>query len=115
MRDPALDLAKGHPLNTKMRERIAGYYKARGQKALDIVDQNRVRRYRDFFVVIGGTARYVVEDEFCSCSDFLHRGGTCAHILAVKIARATGRYDLIDQWYYEEIQVRDPGKPGPDK
>lgn len=103
MRDPLADLIATCLLDTKMRERIIAYYKSRGRKALDIVDQNRVKRYRDFFVVTGDTAQYIVEDEFCSCSDFLHRGGSCAHILAVKISRALGTYLLEDSWYYEKM------------
>lgn len=103
MKDPLEDLFAGYPLDVRIRKNIAGFYKGRGKKALDIVDQERVRRYRDFFVVSGDTADYVVEDEFCSCSDFLHRGNVCAHILAVRISRFTGRYSLIDGWYYECI------------
>ncbi|PKL60564.1 MAG: hypothetical protein CVV33_02035 [Methanomicrobiales archaeon HGW-Methanomicrobiales-4] len=86
-----------------MRRKIAIYYKGRGKKALDIVDQGRVKRYRDFFVVSGDTAEYVVEEDFCSCGDYLHRGGRCAHILAARIARAIGHYTLIDRWYYEDM------------
>lgn len=103
MSDPLTDLAAGSPLNEWMRKRIGAYYKSRGKKALDIVDQDRVKRYRDFFVVVGDTGEYVVEDDFCSCDDFLHRGGRCAHILAVKVARITGRFELIDLWYHEDL------------
>jgi predicted nucleic acid-binding Zn finger protein len=103
MKDPLSDLASGRLPDQRIREHIMTYYKARGKKALEIVDQNRVKRYRDFFVVTGDTARYIVEDEYCSCSDFLHRGGNCAHILAVKIARAVGGYSLEDTWYYENM------------
>jgi predicted nucleic acid-binding Zn finger protein len=103
MKDPLEDLFAGYALDIRIRNNIAGYYQARGRKALDIVDQERVRRYRDFFVVSGDTADYVVEDDFCSCSDFLHRKKACAHILAVKISRFTGRYSLIDRWYYETL------------
>lgn len=103
MSDPIQALKAGSPLDDWMRKRIGAYYKTRGRKALDICDQDRVKRYRDFFVVVGTTGEYVVEDDFCSCDDFLHRGGSCAHILAVKIARATGRFELIDLWYYEDL------------
>jgi predicted nucleic acid-binding Zn finger protein len=102
MSDPIRDLEE-KPLDERMRNRICGMYKSRGIKALGIVDQNRIKRYRDFFVVVGKSREYVVEDDFCDCEDFLHRGGSCAHILAVRIARATGRYELIDLWYYEAL------------
>ncbi len=109
MSDPLQDLTDGYPLNDWMRKRICAYYKSRGQKALAIVDQGRVKRYRDFFVVVGDTGEYVVEDEFCSCDDFLHRGGRCAHILAVKVARVTGRFELIDLWYHEDLNAASGG------
>jgi predicted nucleic acid-binding Zn finger protein len=104
MKDPLSDLACGVPLDGRIRRNISGFYKNRGKKALDYLDEHRIFRYRDFFVVTGDSGDHVVEDDFCSCSDFRHRGSTCAHILAVKIARATGRYTLVDTWYYEEIR-----------
>lgn len=103
MREPIEDLIDGLPFDDRMRHKIMNYYKGRGKKAIDIVDQQRVKRYRDFFVVAGDTAEYVVEEDFCSCDDYLHRGGSCAHILAVRIVRATGSYPLIDRWYYEDM------------
>jgi predicted nucleic acid-binding Zn finger protein len=104
MSDPIGDLVAGFPLDDQIRKKISLFYKSRGNKALDIVDQDRVARYRDFFVVTGDTGVYVVEEDFCSCGDYFHRKRTCAHVLAVKIARATGRYDLIDHWFYEDIR-----------
>jgi predicted nucleic acid-binding Zn finger protein len=104
MTSPLEDLYESNILDQRMRKRIAGYYRHRGKKALEIVDGNRVKRYRDFFVVVGETGEYLVEGNFCSCEDFLHRGSICAHALAVLIARATGRYELIDLWYYEDLK-----------
>lgn len=91
-------------LDEQMRRNISLYYKGRGEKALEIVDHDRVKRYRDFFVVVGDSGEYVVEGDYCSCEDFLHRKTNCAHILAVLIARAIGRYELIDLWYYEDLK-----------
>ncbi|MDD3574451.1 MAG: SWIM zinc finger family protein [Methanospirillum sp.] len=91
-------------LDERMRKRISGYYLHRGTKALEIVDQNRVKRYRDFFVVVGETGEYIVEGDYCSCENFLRRGSICAHVLAVYIARATGRYELVDLWYYQDLK-----------
>ena len=87
----------------QMRHDIITEYQSRGKKAIEIVDQNRVKRYRDFFVVVGESGEYVVEDTYCSCEDFFRRGSLCAHILSVLIARALGRYELIDLWYYEDL------------
>ena len=106
MNGPIGDLIAGSPLDDGMRRKIVAYHKGRGKKALDIVDQDRVRKFLDFFVVTGDTAEYVVEEDFCSCDDYRHRGGLCAHILAVKVARVIGRYALIDRWYYEGMGDR---------
>lgn len=104
MSTPLDDLYESSVLDERMRRRITLFYQARGKRALEIVDHDRVKRYRDFFVVVGDTSEYVVEGDYCSCEDFLHRGSTCAHILAVFIARAVGRYELIDLWYYEDLK-----------
>lgn len=104
MNRPIDDLYVSATLDSRMRRRIAGYYHTRGEKALEIVDQDRVKRYRDFFVVVGESGEYIVEGSFCSCEDFFHRGIPCAHILAVCIARSIGRYELIDLWYYRYVQ-----------
>lgn len=104
MNDPVCDLNAGCPLDDLMRKRITRYYKSRGKKALEIIDQRRVKRYLDFFVVVGDSDEYAIEDTYCSCDDFLHRGGLCSHIIAVKIAEASGFYEKIDLWYYEDIK-----------
>ncbi|KAF5089828.1 hypothetical protein DSECCO2_20790 [anaerobic digester metagenome] len=104
MISPLDDLYNSNVLDERMRRRIGGFYRNRGVKALEIIDHDRVKRYRDFFVVVGETGEYVVEGNYCSCDDFLHRGGMCAHILAVLISRAIGRYELIDLWYYEDLK-----------
>ncbi|PWR70284.1 SWIM zinc finger family protein [Methanospirillum stamsii] len=104
MRTPIDYLFETNVLDERMRRSISRYYKSRGEKALEIVFQDRVKRYRDFFVVVGDSGEYVVEGDYCSCEDFLRRGSNCAHILAVLIARAIGRYELIDLWYYEDLK-----------
>jgi predicted nucleic acid-binding Zn finger protein len=60
-------------------------------------------------VVEGRTAAYIVEDDFCTCGDFLYRGRACWHLLAVRIARETGRYVAVDRWYQETLKEK-PGK-----
>ena len=104
MTNPIDILYETNILDERMRKHISGYYQHRGEKALEIVDHDRVKRYRDFFVVVGESGEYVVEGNYCSCESFLHRGNVCAHVLAVYIARATGRYELIDLWYYQDLK-----------
>lgn len=76
-------------------------YGKRGEKAYFYVSQNRVKKYRDFFVVVG-TNEYIVEESFCSCPDFqlkLKGKEPCAHIIAVEVAKLLKLYDEIDAYY----------------
>ncbi len=88
-------------LTPELRACIVRLYGERGKKALAALDQRRVKRYRDFFVVVGRSDEYVVEGDFCTCSDFLFRGRVCWHMLAVRIAERTGLYEAYDLWYQD--------------
>ena len=88
-------------LTPAIKDQILEIWKTRGSKALEAVEGGRVLRYLDFYVVEGGSGEYIVEEDFCTCSDFIFRGGLCWHILAVKIARCTGGDVAVDRWYQE--------------
>jgi len=88
-------------LTPKFRACIEQVYGERGRKALKAVDERRVKRYLDFFVVVGHSDEYIVEEDFCTCNDFLFRGCECWHILAVRIAGRTGFYESYDLWYQD--------------
>ncbi|MDH7594064.1 MAG: SWIM zinc finger family protein [Methanomicrobiales archaeon] len=81
-------------------------YGERGRKALKAIEESRVKRYLDFFVVVGRGDEYVVDDDFCSCDDFLYRGRECSHIIAVRIALLTGEYEEYRLWYYPSLMYR---------
>jgi predicted nucleic acid-binding Zn finger protein len=76
-------------------------YGDRGVKAVEAVFNGNVKRYRDFFVVVGQSGEYIVEDDFCTCPDFAFRGRECWHILAVRIAGLSGRFESYDLWYQD--------------
>jgi predicted nucleic acid-binding Zn finger protein len=61
-------------------------------------------RYRDFAVVTGATGRYAVDEDFCTCKDFLYRNRRCWHILAVWIADISGTIREIDGWYLDTLR-----------
>lgn len=88
-------------LSLPLREEIIRIFGSRGKKALKAIDESRIKKYRDFFVVVGTSDEYIVEDEFCTCPDFSFRGGRCWHVLAVRIASLTGDYEEIDLWYQD--------------
>ncbi|MBP1929659.1 putative nucleic acid-binding Zn finger protein [Methanolinea mesophila] len=88
-------------LTPALEEKILDVWKSRGRKAIDAVNEGRVLRYLDFYVVEGGSGEYIVDEEFCTCRDFVFRGGTCWHILAVMIACCTGRDVPVQRWYQE--------------
>ena len=91
-------------LDAELRGEIVAAFGRKGTSALDAVDAGRVKKYLDFFVVEGRTATYIVEDDFCTCGDFLYRGRACWHLLAVQVARETGRFEIVDRWYQETLK-----------
>ncbi len=79
----------------------------RGDKAFFYVKERRVKRYRDFFVVVG-REEYVVDEDFCMCRDFqfnLKGREPCAHIIAVEVARNLGMYDEVDAYYIDFTSI----------
>ncbi|HSQ94127.1 MAG TPA: SWIM zinc finger family protein [Methanoregula sp.] len=94
-------LAQKPGLDAEIRGEIVEAFGRKGTSALGAIDAGRVKKYLDFFVVEGKTAAYIVEDDFCTCGDFLYRGRACWHLLAVRIAVATGRFVTVDRWYQE--------------
>lgn len=77
----------------------------RGRRAIEAVAEGRVKRYRDFTVVVGYREEHVVEDGGCDCRDATYNLDTsdpserCWHALAVDIAERVGRVDRHDMWY----------------
>jgi predicted nucleic acid-binding Zn finger protein len=96
-------------LDKESRGAIVETFGKKGTSALGAIDTGRVKKYLDFFVVEGRTAAYIVEDDFCTCGDFLYRGRACWHLLAVRIARETSRFVTVDRWYQETMK-EDTGK-----
>lgn len=94
-------MERDRALTPEFRACIESAYGERGRKALEAVDAGQVKRYRDFFIVVGRSDEYIVEDDFCTCSDFLFRGRECWHILAVRTAERTGLYESYDLWYQD--------------
>jgi predicted nucleic acid-binding Zn finger protein len=94
-------LGESKALTTALRLEIEETFGTRGKKALAALDAGKVMKYLDFFVVAGRTAEYVVDDDFCTCGDFMFRNRTCWHLLAVRIAQETGLYEGIDSWYQD--------------
>jgi len=77
----------------------------RGQRAIEAVSEQRVKRYRDFTVVVGYDEEYVVEDGGCTCKDSQYNldpddpTQLCWHALAVEIAERIEEVDEHDMWY----------------
>lgn len=94
-------LRKEKVLNETVRQAFIQTYGKRGYKAIEAVSNNRVKRYRDYFVVVGNSGEYYVEGEFCSCNARLY-GKQCWHTLSVRIAEELGMYEKYDLWYYKD-------------
>lgn len=86
-------------LNETARQAFISAYGRRGAEAVNAVLDHRVKRYMDYFVVVGNTDEYFVDGEYCSCAASRY-GVDCWHTLAVRIAEATGIYDKYNMWYY---------------
>jgi len=102
MSDLWLRLSEKKVLDAPLRLEIEETFGNRGKKALAALDGGRIKKYLDFFVVQGRTAEYIVEDDFCTCSDFMFRGRTCWHLLAVRIAQETNTFRSVDTWYLDQ-------------
>jgi predicted nucleic acid-binding Zn finger protein len=94
-------------LTEETERKLVEEFGARGKKAVELVKAGRVRKYKDFFVVQGSKGEYIVEDDFCTCNDYLFRlsikGGVCYHSIAVRIAEAIGLYETVDEWYVDVL------------
>jgi predicted nucleic acid-binding Zn finger protein len=121
-------LADAGELTPRAVERILSLHGSRGRRAVEAVDQRRVKRYEDFTVVVGWNDEYVVEgrschvrfippvnrwafaSNICNCSDAEYNldpddpEQRCWHAIAMVIAEALDAVDEHDQWYGE---VRD--------
>jgi len=95
------ELRSAGSLTPRLVEEAIRLFGDRGGKALSAIGEGRVKKYLDFYVVVGRSDEYIVDEDFCTCNDFIFRGGRCWHILAVQIAALTGRYESYDLWYQE--------------
>jgi predicted nucleic acid-binding Zn finger protein len=79
-------------------------------KALEALKENRIKKYvfkpsnRTVWIVIGRERDYLImpEAEFCTCDDFYFRVldrkvHLCYHLIAQKIARTLGWYEVIEE------------------
>jgi predicted nucleic acid-binding Zn finger protein len=98
-------LADAGELSPATVDRIIALHGDRGQRAIEAVAEDRVKEYRDFTVVVGHDADYIVEDDGCTCKDAEYNLDAsdpeqlCWHAIAVRIARALDETDEHDMWY----------------
>jgi len=93
--------------------RLSEAFGQRAAKALEALKEGRIKKYvfkpsgRVVWIVVGKRRDYLVMPaiDYCSCYDFyfqFDRGHVCYHIIAQKLAEATGRFDAFeddDQFY----------------
>lgn len=99
MINPFQILKEEGELNERACKAITDTYGKRGVEALAAVKDKRVKKYKDYFVVVGNNDEYCVDEDYCSCRAGMYRK-ECWHILAVKIAQTLGLFDEYDLWYY---------------
>jgi predicted nucleic acid-binding Zn finger protein len=100
-------IAEAGELTGPIAAAIVADHGDRGHRALEAVAEGRVKRYRDFTVVVGHEDEYVVEDGACDCADATYNldpddpMARCWHAIAVDVAEAVGAVDHHDMWYSE--------------
>ena len=97
-------LLEKRELDEELRAEIEEQFGPREKKALAALDAGKIKKYHDFFVVVGRTAEYVVDEDFCTCSDFMYRGRTCWHLIATRIVIATGQFEQVDGGYVDQMK-----------
>lgn len=100
MINPFQLLKKEGELNETVRAAFIDTYKKRGELALVAVADGRVKKYLDFFVVVGNSDEYYIEEGVCSCAASRF-GNDCWHTLAVRIAEEIHAYEEYNLWYYK--------------
>jgi len=87
--------------------RLVERFSQRASKALEALNESRIKKYvfkpsgRVVWIVVGKERDYLVMPtiDYCSCDDFYYQfdhGHVCYHIIAQKLAEATGRFDLFE-------------------
>jgi predicted nucleic acid-binding Zn finger protein len=94
-------ISKKKEIDPIIRGEIKKLFGKRGIKALAAIDEQRVKKYLDFFVVTSATSDHVIDEDFCTCGDFLFRRKECWHLLAVRLAIAAGAYGKVNLWYQD--------------
>ncbi len=103
MADPFQVLEHEGELNETVRAAFIETYGNRGGVAVNAVIDGHVKKYLDFFVVVGNHDDYCVENEFCTCAASKY-GSKCWHTLAVQIAEKIQAYEEYDFWYYTYLK-----------
>ena len=100
-------LAASEELTGPIAAAIVEDHGDRGKRAIESVAEGRVKRYRDFTVVVGHEDEYIVEEGECGCADAAYNldpddpTERCWHAIAVDVADAVGAVDHHDMWYSE--------------
>ncbi|MFB6282124.1 MAG: hypothetical protein ABEH40_08900 [Haloferacaceae archaeon] len=98
-------MAEAGELTGAAVEAIIDVHGSRGRRAIEAVSEERVKRYRDFTVVVGHEDEYVVEAGGCTCKDSEYNldpddpAQLCWHAIAVAVAERVGAVDHHDMWY----------------
>ena len=99
------ELAATEKLTPATVDAIMTHHGDRGARAIEAVSEERVKRYRDFTVVVGHHDEYVVEAGGCTCKDSIYNldpadpTQCCWHVLATAIAERIGGIEHHDMWY----------------
>ena len=100
MINPFQILKKEGCLNETVRAAFVSTYGKRGAEAVDAVRDKRVKKYLDYYVVVGNNNEYFIDEGECSCPA-ARFGNECWHTIAVRIAEELHAYEEYNLWYYK--------------
>jgi len=95
--------AAGKGISYELYKTLLLSFGKRGEKAFNYLKEDRVKKYLDFFVVVG-EEEYVVEENFCTCNDFqinLKGKAPCAHVIALRLSKFLEHYREFDLYYVD--------------
>ena len=119
LRSICSDMRLKNTMDEDHSQRLSEVFGSRFDKAQEALTEGRVKKYvfqpsgRIVWIVVGKQREYLVlpAADFCSCEDFYFRfdmGHLCYHIIAQRVAEATGRFAFFeDDDSFYEILIRE--------
>ncbi|OKY77716.1 MAG: SWIM zinc finger protein [Candidatus Methanohalarchaeum thermophilum] len=112
MEDIFLSIRNEDKFNEEAKKLILEKFGKRGERAINGLEEDKIKKYNDFWIVIGEKDHIVINKCFCDCEDYLYnissREGSekyCWHSIAVKLADIFNMYSKINEFYFKYMNL----------